>query len=132
MLPRWMEGLLDDGARARLADRIDRPIATTFTIVRNAGFVAIAQYAAARSGAAAFQLLYLGLAGALVVQIAAQFMLQPQIPLFRSPMSDRRRVIQGAANMALCALACAGALWAIDLLVQGIVDYQIATDRGEA
>ncbi|NBC88531.1 MAG: hypothetical protein GVX90_03395 [Alphaproteobacteria bacterium] len=127
MLPRWLETLLDDGARGRLAARIDRPIDIAFTIVRNAGFVAVAQYVAERGAHPGFRLVYIALALLLMVQIASRFMLQPQIRLFRSPMSDRRRLVQGAANMALCAAACALAIYAIDLFVRGMIAFQIGT-----
>jgi len=127
-VPRWLEHLLDDAARARLAARIDPPIAAAFNIVRNAGFVALAQFIAAQADNPAFTLVYLALALMLVVQIASRFMLQPQIRFLPDPPTDRKRLLEGLANMALCAVACAVALAAIDLLVEGMISFQIGTN----
>jgi len=125
-LPRWLEVLLDDAARARLAARLDTPIVIAFNIIRNAGFVAIARFIALESRNPAFTLVYAVLALLLVVQIASRFMLQPQIPVFRGPLTARKRVAQGGVNMALCAAACMIALWGIDLLVRGMIEFRLA------
>ena len=124
MLPRWLNLLLDDGSRGRLARRVEAPIAAIFTLVRNAGFVAIAQYVAAAGNHVGFDLLHGALAGLLVVQIASVFMLGPQIRLVRDPTSDRARLVQGGLNMALCAAACGLALYGIDLFVEGVIAWQ--------
>jgi len=126
VIPRWLDRLLDDDARAALAARIDRPIGAAFTIVRNAGFVAVAQYIAARADTPAFTAIYLVLAAMLMAQIASQFMLRPQLRLIPGPHGPRTRLLNGALNMALCAAACALALLAIDRLVDGMIAFQIA------
>lgn len=123
-MPRWIETLSDETARAAFGRRLENVTDEAFNVLRWSIVVGFTRYLSVSAGALHYDLLHWTTSAMLFIYLASRFLLRPEVPIFATRDRRWKRALQTAVNLAICMAAFMLVMWGLTLLVDGIARYR--------
>lgn len=120
----WIDTLADETARTAFGRRLEAVTYEVFNVLRWSFVVGFTRYLAVHAHALPYDLLHWTTSALLFVYLASRFLLRPEVPIFANRDRRWKRVLQTMVNLAICMVAFALVLWALNLLVDGFARYR--------